>query len=38
MIVNPDIFKPNNIQNSNQTINPKKVFIGNNVVEIASSV
>ena len=38
MIVNPDIFKPNNIQNSNQTIKPKKVFIGNNVVEIASLV
>ena len=38
MIVNPNKFKSITVQKTNQTIKPKQFLIGNNVVEIASSV
>ena len=38
MIVNPSKFKSITVQKTNQTIKPKQFLIGNNVVEIASSV
>ena len=38
MIVNTDKLKSIIIQKSNQTIKPKQFLLGNNVIEIASSV
>ena len=38
MIFNPDKFKWISIQKSNQTSKPKQFLIGNDVVEVASSV
>ena len=38
IIANPDKFKSIIIQKSNQTSKPKQLLIGNDVVEVASSV
>ena len=38
MILNPDKFKSVIIQKSNQTSKPKQFLIGNDVVEVVSSV
>ena len=38
VIVNPDKFKSSFIYKSSQTSKPKQFFIGNDVVEVASSV
>ena len=38
MIVNPNKFKSNIIQKSNQTSKPKQFLLGNDILEVASSV
>ena len=38
MILNPDRFKSSVIQKSNQTSKPKQFLIGNDAVEVVSSV
>ena len=38
MIVNPDKFKSITMQKNNQTSKPKQFLIGNDIVEVGSSV